>query len=51
MANKKRRVINIYKKDFIILDSKGLKIKRPYKNQDNVYYDLYKVKKVLNILY
>ena len=50
-ANKKIRVIDIYKGDFIILDDKGLEIKRSYKKLDNIYYGLYKVKNILKILY
>ena len=49
--NNKRRVIDIYKGDFVILDSKGLKTERPYKKLDNVRYDLYKVIKVLGTSY
>ena len=39
-ANKKIRVIDIYKGDLVILDSKELKTKRPYKKLDNVRHGL-----------
>ena len=48
---KKRYVIDTYKEYFVILDSKELKTKRPYKKLDNVRYDIYKIKKLLSILY
>ena len=46
-----RRVIDINKGDFVILNSKELETKRPYKKLDDVYHDLYEVKKLLDILY
>ena len=50
-ANKKRRVIDIHEGDFVILDSKELETKRPYKKLDDVRHGLYKVKKALGTSY
>ena len=50
-ANKKRRLIDIYEGDLVLLDAKGLATERLYKKLDDVRLGLYPVEKSLRTSY